>query len=97
MGQPDGVRHGLAPDVRLRRPRRRGGGLRAAGGRPLRGDVARRVDDLALRPGLRLGYGLGVLDQGSVNFKLGVDAQRRESPMHAEASNGFMGRATLGW
>ena len=45
----------------------------------------------------RVGYGLGVLDRGKVNFELGVDAQRRESPMQGEASNGFMGRATLGW
>ena len=45
----------------------------------------------------RIGYGLGVLEQGQVNFELGVDAQRRESPMHGEASNGLMGRATLGW
>ena len=45
----------------------------------------------------RVGYGLGVLDRSDVNFELGVDAQRRESPMHGEASNGFMGRGTLGW
>ena len=45
----------------------------------------------------RVGYGLGVLDQGNVNFELAAEAQRRESPMLAEASNGFMGRATLGW
>ena len=45
----------------------------------------------------RLGYGLGVLERGPVHFELGVDAQRRESPMHGEASNGLMGRATLGW
>ena len=45
----------------------------------------------------RVGYGLGVLDRGDVNFELGVDAQRRESPMQGEASNGVMGRATLGW
>ena len=45
----------------------------------------------------RVGYGLGVLDRGNVNFELGVDAQRRESPMQGEASNGFLGRATLGW
>ena len=45
----------------------------------------------------RVGYGLGVLEQGQVNFELGVDAQRRESPMQGEASNGVMGRATLGW
>ena len=45
----------------------------------------------------RFGYGLGVLDRGDVNFELGVDAQRRESPMLDGADNGFLGRATLGW
>ena len=45
----------------------------------------------------RFGYGLGVLDEGDVNFELGVDAQRREMPMQGEASNGVMGRATVGW
>ena len=45
----------------------------------------------------RVGYGLGVLDRGDVNLELGVDAQRREMPMYGEASNGFMGRGTLGW
>ena len=30
------------------------------------------------------------------DIELGVDAQRRESPMQGEASNGVMGRATLG-
>ena len=45
----------------------------------------------------RVGYILGVLEQGSMSFELGVDAQRRESPMQGEASNGVMGRATLGW
>ena len=45
----------------------------------------------------RVRYGLGVLEQGKVNFELGVDAQRRESPAQGEASNGVMGRATLGW
>ena len=44
----------------------------------------------------QVGYALGVLAQGRVHFELGVDAQRRESPEHGEASNG-MGRATLGW
>ena len=45
----------------------------------------------------RVGYGLGVLDRDDVNFELGVDAQRRESAMQGKASNGVMGRATLGW
>ena len=45
----------------------------------------------------RVGYGLGVLEQGKLNFEVGVDAQRRESPMHGEAGNGVLGRATIGW
>ena len=45
----------------------------------------------------RVGYGLGVLDQGTVSFELAAEAQRRETPMQGEASNGFLGRATLGW
>ena len=45
----------------------------------------------------RFGYGLGVIEQGSLNFELGVDAQRRESLMEGGTSNGFLGRATLGW
>ena len=45
----------------------------------------------------RFGYGLGVLEQGKVNFELAVEAQRRESPTAGEVSNGFIGRATLGW
>ena len=45
----------------------------------------------------RVGYGLGVLEQGKVSFELGAEAQRRESATAGEASNGFMGRATLGW
>ena len=45
----------------------------------------------------RVGYVLGVLEEGSVSFELGVDAQRRESPAQGEASNGFQGRAAIGW
>ena len=45
----------------------------------------------------RVGYILGVLEQGKVSFELGVDAQRRESPAEGEACNGFAGRATIGW
>ena len=45
----------------------------------------------------QLGYGLGVLEQGKVSFELAAEAQRRESLMQGGASNGFMGRATLGW
>ena len=39
----------------------------------------------------------GVLDRDNVNLELGVDAQRRESPLFDAADNGFLGRATLGW
>ena len=45
----------------------------------------------------RVGYGLGVLDRESMNFELGVEAQRRSSPMLGGASNGVLGQATLGW
>ena len=45
----------------------------------------------------RVGYGLGVLNRESLDFELGVDAQRRESSMHGVADNGFLVRATLGW
>ncbi|MCY4507809.1 MAG: hypothetical protein OXG35_12750, partial [Acidobacteria bacterium] len=45
----------------------------------------------------RFGYGLGVLEQGRVNFELAAEAQRRESPTAGEVSNGFLGRATFGW
>ena len=45
----------------------------------------------------RVGYGLGVLDRESMNFELGVEAQRRNSPMLRGTSNGVLGRATLGW
>ncbi len=44
----------------------------------------------------RAGYGLGVLNRESLNLELGVDAHRRESPMHG-ADNAILGRATLGW
>ena len=45
----------------------------------------------------RVGYGLGVLEQGKMSFELGVDALRRESPAQGEASNGFQGQTTIGW
>ena len=45
----------------------------------------------------RVGYGLGVLDRESMNFELGVEAQRRNSPVLGGTSNGMLGRATLGW
>ena len=50
----------------------------------------------------RVGYGIGVLDRDSLNFELGVDAQRRENAMFRRPGEGgvdkqILGRATLGW
>ena len=45
----------------------------------------------------RVGYGLAVLDSGNLRLELGVDAQRRESPMLGGTSNGVLGRAAVGW
>ena len=45
----------------------------------------------------RLGYSLGALGGEGTTFELGVDAQRRESPMLGGTSNGVLGRAALGW
>ena len=45
----------------------------------------------------RVGYGLGVLNQGKVSFELTAEAKRRATRAQSEASNGFMGWATLGW
>ena len=44
----------------------------------------------------RAGYGLGLLNQGSLSLELGIDAQRRESPLPGAASNGVLGRAHIG-
>ena len=45
----------------------------------------------------RLGYSLGVLSRESLDFELGIDAQRRENPRQGSADNGFLGRATVRW
>ena len=45
----------------------------------------------------RLGYGLGVLEGGPLNFELGIDAQRRESPLAGGVNHGVAARATLRW
>ena len=45
----------------------------------------------------RLGYTLGALGGAGTRVELGVDAQRRESPMLGGASTGVLGRATVGW
>ena len=45
----------------------------------------------------RLGYSLGVLSRERLALELGVEAQRRENAMQGGASNGVLGRASLGW
>ena len=44
-----------------------------------------------------MGYSLGLLDSRDLQVDVGVDAQRRESPMEGGTSDGFLGRATIGW
>ena len=84
--------------MHVRRAGERRGGLRAAGGTALRGDAAGGgVSTSRYGRDYRVGYSLGVLDSEDVQFELGVGAQRREDPMQGEASNGLLGRATLGW
>ena len=45
----------------------------------------------------RLGYSLGALGGAGTTFELGVDAQRRESPLQGGADHGARARATLRW
>ena len=51
----------------------------------------------------RIGYGMQVLQRGKLNLQLGVDAERRESPMlHLEEESAgtdqrVLGRATVQW
>ena len=51
----------------------------------------------------RLGYGVEVLEQGRVNLQLGIDAERRVSPVFqlreafGAADQRVLGRATVQW
>ena len=51
----------------------------------------------------RIGYGVGVLEQGRLNLQIGVDAERRESPLLQMQEQGagtdqrVLGRATVQW
>ena len=54
----------------------------------------------------RIGYGMQVLEQGRLNLQLGIDAERRESPVfygleqgpeRSGADQRVMGTASLGW
>ena len=51
----------------------------------------------------RIGYSMQVLEQGKLNLELGIDAERRESPMFqmqehtGEADQRVIGRANVQW
>ena len=45
----------------------------------------------------RLGYSLAAFGGEGMTFELGVDAQRRESPLMGGTGNGVLGRASVGW
>ena len=51
----------------------------------------------------RIGYGMQVLEQGKLNPQLGVDAERRESPLFQMQEQGagtdqrVLGRGTVQW
>ena len=51
----------------------------------------------------RIGYGMQVLEQGRLNLQLGIDAERRESPLFqmqdqaAGTDQRVLGRATVQW
>ena len=45
----------------------------------------------------RMGYSVGLLNSEELQLELGVDAQRQENQQMGSASNGVLGRATLGW
>ena len=45
----------------------------------------------------RLGYSLGVLSRERLALDVGVETQRRKNAMQGGASNGVLGRASLGW
>ena len=44
-----------------------------------------------------MGYSLGLLNSEELRLELGVDAQRRETARMGGASNGILGRTTIGW
>ena len=45
----------------------------------------------------RLGYGLTVLQRGSMNFELGIEGTRRESSMQGGTDHGALARLTASW
>ena len=45
----------------------------------------------------RLGYRLGAIGGAGTTVEMGVDAQRRERPLHGGTDHGALARATVGW
>ena len=45
----------------------------------------------------RLGYAVTMLERDAMNFELGVDAERRESPLQGDTDHAALARATVGW
>ena len=66
-------------------------------GRRLVGTPRLAVRSSGMGRDYRLGYGLGVLDGGPLRFELGIDAQRRETPLAGRTNHGVAARATLSW
>ena len=70
-----------------------------------RGRFRRRRTARRLSSGrsIRIGYGVGVLEQGRLNLQIGVDAERRESSLVQMQEQGVgtdqrvLGRATVQW
>ena len=70
-------------------------------GLPGRGTAGRhaavRHRNLRTRTDYRLGYGLTVLQRGSMNFELGIEGTRRESSMQGVTDHGALARLTARW
>ena len=47
---------------------------------------------MVARPGVRLGYGLRVLQVGATSFEFGADARRCEIPAYGGADHGALAR-----
>ena len=47
--------------------------------------------------GHRAGYSLGLLNRERLHFELGVDVQRRESPLLNGTDHGVLARGTMRW
>ena len=72
-------------------------GYGLAVGRRLVGTPRVGVGTSAYGRSYQLGYRLGALGAEDLDFELGVEAQRRESPMLDGSDVGVLGRATVRW